>query len=107
VPRVRKKKQVWLPVLPFHHIHRPGVRCHQCRRPQRVRPNAQDKEKLISFFGVIEELATHPKLQHSSSSSERGATQQAVNDICQGMDLLSSALLWHVVSGDRRHMFGV
>jgi hypothetical protein len=66
-----------------------------------------DTKKSINFFGVIEELATHHKLHPSSSSSGRGAAQQAVNDICQGMDLLSSALLWHVVSCDRRHTLGV
>ncbi|KAM0834644.1 hypothetical protein ACQ4PT_063460 [Festuca glaucescens] len=52
-------------------------------------------ERLAFTRFRAEELPTRHKLQPSSVLS---ATQQAVSDICKGMDLVSSALLWHLVT---------
>jgi hypothetical protein len=57
-----------------------------------------NKEKLAFTRFRAEELIAHHKLQPSSSSSEQGAGQHVVSNICQGMDLVSSVLLWHVVT---------
>jgi hypothetical protein len=51
---------------------------------------------MINFLAVTDELEIHHKLAFFLLG--QSGAQQAINDICQGKDLISSALLWHVVT---------
>lgn len=60
-------------------------------------PDSKERVGFISFHS--KELSAHHKLQTSSSSSFGfSAAQQVVICICQGLDLVLSALLLHIVT---------